>query len=222
MFSLEDTKRALSEDGYVEWKDKNLGELVSQLEERRFAFLSRWGLNYCDDHVFNDTRCKETIGKIFGPCILGHWLRYIALPNNIECYWNGGSDAGLRVLAVQHLRKGSKVEFFPDSHLHDLPTTNGVRRLHETTRDDLIKAGCRSVVEDYPDGGLIIRDARLFAAIKEGYAITWLFGKDDALSSWPKIALPNVPDLIRMIVRMETSDIRINFDIAYPATSKVT
>lgn len=65
----------------------------------------------------------------------------------------------------------------------------------------------------------IIRDARLFAAIKEGYAITWLFGKDDALSSWPKIALPNVPDLIRMIVRMETSYIKINFEIAHPATS---
>lgn len=65
----------------------------------------------------------------------------------------------------------------------------------------------------------IIRDARLFVAIKEGYAITWLFGKEDALASWPKIALPNVPDLIRMIVRMETSDIKINFELAHPAPS---
>ncbi|KAH7108605.1 hypothetical protein B0J13DRAFT_463268, partial [Dactylonectria estremocensis] len=107
--------------------------------------------------------------------------------------------------------------------LHDLPTTNGVRRLHETTRDDLIKAGCRSVVEDYP---MVACECVLICSTlrcdQGGYAITWLFGKDDALSSWPKIALPNVPDLIRMIVRMETSDIRINFDIAYPATSKVT
>lgn len=54
MFSLEDAKRSLSEDGYVEWKDSNVGDIVSQLEERRFAYMSRWGLDYCDDHVFND------------------------------------------------------------------------------------------------------------------------------------------------------------------------
>ncbi|KAF5020567.1 hypothetical protein F66182_7399 [Fusarium sp. NRRL 66182] len=221
MFSPENAEKALFEKGYVDWKDSSIGDLVSQLEGRRFAFLSRWGLNYCDDNVFNDARLKQIIEEIFGPCVLGHWLRYSALPDNIECYWNGGSDAGLRVLAVQHLRQGSKVEFFPGSHLKDLTTTNGARRLHETSRDDLINAGCHPVTEDYPEGGLIIRDARLFTSIKEGYAITWLFGKDDALSSWPKIALPNVPDLIRMIVRMETSHIRINFNIAYPATSNI-
>lgn len=65
----------------------------------------------------------------------------------------------------------------------------------------------------------VIRDARLFTSIKEGYAITWSFGKHDAISSWAKIALPNIPDLIRRIVQMETSDIKINFEIAHPAPS---
>lgn len=55
MFSVSDARRGLSEDGYIEWKDSDIGEVVSQLEDRRFAFLSRWGLNYCKDHVFNDT-----------------------------------------------------------------------------------------------------------------------------------------------------------------------
>lgn len=93
------------------------------------------------------------IGNILGPCFLGHWLRFGAFPDNIECYRKGGIDAGLKVLVVQHLCKGSKVEFFPGSHLLNLPTKTGVRLLLETTRDDLIRAGCRSVVEDYPDGG---------------------------------------------------------------------
>ncbi|UPK90869.1 hypothetical protein LCI18_001804 [Fusarium solani-melongenae] len=219
MFSLEDAKRSLSEDGYVEWKDSDVGDIVSQLEERCFAFMSRWGLDYCDDHVFNDTRCKEIIGNTLGPCFLGHWLRYGAFPDNIECYRKGGSDTGLQVLAVQHLCKGSKVELFPDSHLHNLPTKVGVRLLFETTREDLLRSGCRSIVEDYPDGGLIIRDARLFTTIKKGYAITWLFGKGNAISRWAKIPLPSIPDLIRRIVQMETSDIKINFEIAHPAPS---
>ncbi|KAJ4188633.1 hypothetical protein NW759_016815 [Fusarium solani] len=105
------------------------------------------------------------------------------------------------------------VEIWPGSHLHNLHTTNSPRLLHETTRLDLEKAGCIAELKEFPSGGLIIRDARTYAEIKKGYAITFLFAVPEALSKWPKILLENSTELIRLAVNMETPTIKLNFAV---------
>jgi hypothetical protein len=159
--------------------------------------------------------------SVLGHCSLGHWLRYKALPGHIECFRKGGPEAGLRVLVVHQLAKGSSVEYYPGSHLLKLPTTEGLRSLEETTRDALIEARCLPEKKTYPDGGLVIRDARLCTEIKEGYAITFIFATDDVVATWPKLLLPNSPELIRAVVKMETEHIKINFAVRDSAANTI-
>lgn len=59
----------------------------------------------------------------------------------------------------------------------------------------------------------VIRDARLYARSKDGYAINFIFATDDVLATWPKFIIPNSPELVRMVVNMETPTIGVNFAI---------
>lgn len=78
------------------------------------------------------------------------------MPGHIECFRSGGKDAGLRVLAVQQFSKDSRVEIWRGSHLQNLPTTAGIRSLHETTRLELEKAGCIPELKEFKSGGLSV------------------------------------------------------------------
>lgn len=222
MFSLETAQRALLDDGFVDLEDATMGDVVLEMERRDFPYLTPFGLKYCKQHILEDERIRVVVESSLGECSLGHWLRYRALPGHIECFRRGGKEAGLRVLVVQQFCKDSEVEIWHGSHLHDLPITEGIRSLHETTRLELEKAGCTAELKKFQSGGLIIRDARTYAEILEGYAITFLFAIADALSGWPKILLANSPELIRLAVNMETPKIRLNFAIKNSSASTKT
>lgn len=213
MFSPETAQRALLDQGFVDLEDATVGDVVLEMERRDFPYLTPFGLKYCKQHILDDERIRIVIESSLGDCSLGHWLRYGAKPGHIECFRRGGKQAGLRVLVVQQFCKDSEVEIWQGSHLHDLPTTDGIRSLHETTRSELEKAGCIAKLKQFQSGGLVIRDARTYAETLKGYAITFLFAVADSLSGWPKILLANSPKLIRMAVEMETPKIRLNFAI---------
>ncbi|RSL40933.1 hypothetical protein CEP54_015971 [Fusarium duplospermum] len=213
MSSPETAQRALLDDGFVDLEDATVGDVVLEMERRDFPYLTPFGLKYYKQYILEDERIRVIVESSLGECSLGHWLRYRALPGHIECFRRGGKQAGLRVLVVQQFCKDSEVEIWHGSHLHDLPTTNGIRSLHETTRLELEKAGCTAELKKFQSGGLIIRDARTYAETMKGYAITFLFAVADALSGWPKILLANSPELIRLAVKMETPKIRLNFAI---------
>ncbi|CAI6079407.1 unnamed protein product [Clonostachys chloroleuca] len=219
MFSLETARQALLNDGFVDLEDTTVGDIVLEMERRDFPYLTPFGLKYCKRQILGDERIRDVIESLLDECSLGHWLRYRALPGHIECFRRGGKEAGLRVLVVHQFCKDAEVEIWHGSHLHDLPTTEGVRSLHETTRLELEKAGCTAELKKFQSGGLIIRDARTYAEIPEGYAITFIFAKPDSLSTWPKILLANSPELIRLAVSMETPKIRLNFAIKDSSTS---
>lgn len=53
-FSLEAALKSLREDGFVDLYDSDLGELVFEMEQRGFPYLSPYGLDYCDRYVLKD------------------------------------------------------------------------------------------------------------------------------------------------------------------------
>ncbi|KAH7137577.1 hypothetical protein EDB81DRAFT_655809 [Dactylonectria macrodidyma] len=223
--SLEDAQRALREDGFIDLQDTRIGEYVQQMELRKFPFFSKWGLESCKTYVFDDEvrRIPKLLVNLLGPCRLGHWLRYKAEPNHVEALITGGREAGLGALGIHQIAKGSRITFYPGSHLVDLPTkkTEETKRgLHETTDAALREAGCEPVEKEFPDGGLIIRAGRLYVSLKEGYVITIVFATKQVLASWPEIELPPIAELIRNVIKLETEKIQVNFAIGNSITIK--
>lgn len=50
-FSLEESLKILHEEGFLVLNDSTAGELVSELEQRGFPYLSPYGLHYCEQNV---------------------------------------------------------------------------------------------------------------------------------------------------------------------------
>lgn len=159
----------LLDKGFIDLKDPEIGRLVVQLQQR--SLLSPSGLDFLKIILHNQVRMKLNTYKVrsndgqsiefiasslLGPCKLGHWLKYNARPGHIEGWRTGGREAGLRVLLILALERGSRVTYFPGSQLHDLPVLKNVlnRGLPETTRAALEEAGCIPVKKDYPNGAL--------------------------------------------------------------------
>ncbi|KAG5805475.1 hypothetical protein H9Q74_008458 [Fusarium xylarioides] len=158
MFSFEIAQTALLDDGFIDLEDATVGDTVWEMEKRQFPYLTPFGLKYCKQHILEDERIRAIVESSLGECTLGHWLRYRALPGHIECFRGGGKQAGLRVLVVQQFCRGSQVEIWHGSHLHDLPVTDGIRSLYETTRHELQKAGCTAELKKFQSGGLNFLD----------------------------------------------------------------
>jgi len=117
--------------------------------------------------------------------------------------------------------RGSQADYYPGSHLHCLNTFKGRRSLHEIDPSEMARAGCEPQPRDFPDGRLVISDARLGFEIKAGYAITFLFATDDVVKSWPKIAtLPR--QLAGRVAEMESQSkiVGLNFDFQDMPTSQ--
>ncbi|CAI6336980.1 unnamed protein product [Periconia digitata] len=152
-FSLDAAVKSINEDGFVDLEDMSVGELVSEMEEKGFTFLSMYGLDYCNNHILSDTRIKSILESLLHKCSLGHLLRYTAFPGHIESFRKGGPKAGLRVIVVQQWAKGSQVVYYGGSHKHNFPTVNGIRQLHETQTTALYEMGCGAIVRNFPDGG---------------------------------------------------------------------
>ncbi|KAF2744343.1 hypothetical protein M011DRAFT_470480 [Sporormia fimetaria CBS 119925] len=213
-FSLDAAVKSINEDGFVDLEDISVGELVSEMEQKGFAFLSMYGLDYCKNNILRDTRIKSILESLLRKCSLGHLLRYTAFPGHIESFRKGGPEAGLRVIVVQQWAKGSQVVYYGGSHKHDLPTVNGIRQLHETQKTALDEIGCGAIVKNFPDGGLVVRDARLYAETRTGYAFTFIFATDEVVAAWPKIKVPNSQDFRQKAIDMESPTIGVNFSFS--------
>jgi hypothetical protein len=100
-------------------------------------------------------RIQHILEAYFDRCLLAHWLRYEALPDqHIECFRQGGPEAGRRVFMVHVCSKGSQVAYYVGSHLHKFKTTKGLRSVFEVSPEELSRAGCEPEALNFPNGGL--------------------------------------------------------------------
>jgi hypothetical protein len=65
----------------------------------------------------------------------------------------------------------------------------------------------------------VIRDARLYVEMQSGYGFHLLFAEDEILAPYPKLIVPNQPELVRKIEELQTSKMRINFELKDSTTS---
>ncbi|KAK3312052.1 hypothetical protein B0H66DRAFT_578375 [Apodospora peruviana] len=132
-------EKALEEEGFFEFEDSTLGEHVVDLEQKGFA--SESGLDFCQQILY-DERIRPLIKATLKTCVLVHRLRYKAHSGHV-----------MRISA--HIwAKGSEADYFPGSHLVDVPTPEGKRLLWETEESGLLEAGCHPVQKSFKDGGL--------------------------------------------------------------------
>jgi hypothetical protein len=170
IYSVEVAKETLFEQGFLDWEDLAVGDGITEMEKRGFEFFSEYGLDFCKNYVLSTVSITKHFGiylmlfqhilsiveSFFGDetCILAHCLRYIEYPGHILCFRRGGPKAGRRALAVHLLAKGSRVGYCGGSHHHFLPTTKGLRLLHEISPAALAEVGCQCEEKEFPDGGL--------------------------------------------------------------------
>jgi hypothetical protein len=168
--SLETVKSALLEKGFYAWEDGATGERVAEMETRGFPYWTEYGLDFCAetafdlvspllDHSFGSRtetsqRIQSVLEELFDRCTLAHWLRYEEHPNHVECFRRGGPKAGRRLMVVHICSKGSSVDYYAGSHLHDLETSKGLRSLHEIPFPELQRVGCVPDTREFKDGGL--------------------------------------------------------------------
>ncbi|KAF1840118.1 uncharacterized protein K460DRAFT_410724 [Cucurbitaria berberidis CBS 394.84] len=216
-FSLEAALQSLLEEGYFILEDAGVGGIVSEMEQSGFDFLSPYGLDYCKQHVLDNTRVRSILEALFERCSLGHWLRYIELPGHIECFGTGGFEAGLLALAVHQWPKGSTVVCWSGSHRANINTKIGKRATFETTQAALLDANCKPSEKKFPEGGLMIRDPRLCMESRKGYTITFMFATEELFTNWPKMLLSDLPELREKVANMESTRISMNFAFQDPA-----
>ncbi|KAI0804239.1 hypothetical protein GGR55DRAFT_691098 [Xylaria sp. FL0064] len=131
-----------------------------------------------DRQVLDDKRFRTAVKAFFGPkkCVLAHWLRYGNRPGFVECHVKGGPKAGRLALMVHVLARGSRVDYYRGSHIHELRTIEGQRGLYEV--DALEVADLEPWVagdERLTEGGKVVLDGRLRFQIAQLYTITFIY-----------------------------------------------
>ncbi|KAK1754138.1 hypothetical protein QBC47DRAFT_385845 [Echria macrotheca] len=227
IFSLEVAKKSLDEEGFIRLNDLELGNDISQMQQRGFPFWSEDGLDFCRKHVLADERIRSILKSWFGErCILVHWLRYTANPGHVICFRRGGPEAGRRRLMVHLMARGSQVVYWSRSHLQKLLWLETEYRYYEIPAPTLVNAGLKGEDLEFKDSHLrAIVDARLGLELKQGYAIAFVFATEDALNRLPPMFLPNLPTLKQKVRdEMESPDIGVNFAFGKTAsgTSQIT
>ncbi|POR30956.1 Uncharacterized protein TPAR_08841 [Tolypocladium paradoxum] len=207
--------KALLEHCFLNLNDSTMGACVWEYEQQGFPYSTEGGLDFCKEHVVMNKRVQSILKFYFNNarCCLYHWLRWKADPA-IECFLKGGSEAGRVALLVHLLPRGSRLRYFPGSHLRNLPTREHERATYEVKESALEQAGLFAENEVLRDGGIVIRDARLCVRIAEGYAITFGFATQDLVTGKPKMLLPNLNALKRKVAEMEGPGIGVNFAFA--------
>jgi hypothetical protein len=54
IFSLEDAKKSILEEGFFDLNDPAIGEHILKMAEKGFPFFTEYGLDFCKDHVLDD------------------------------------------------------------------------------------------------------------------------------------------------------------------------
>lgn len=209
--SDEATVKYLDDDGFVILQDTTIGEQIGELERRGFPFTSDYGLDFLAKHILGNAKIQTTVETVLGKCALAHWLRYMAYPGHIVCFRAGGPQAGRRALLVHLWSRGSQAVYYSGSHHHHLPTEKGGRLLWEIQAPALADVGCSPALVEFPDGGVVLLDARVGYEIKSGYTITLEFATEDIIKNWPKMRVS--AELAKKIESMQSEAIRVNYEL---------
>ncbi|EWZ78676.1 hypothetical protein FOWG_17095 [Fusarium oxysporum f. sp. lycopersici MN25] len=213
--SQEVAERSISEKGFYCWQDTLAGDRVSDFDRKGCPYFTVYGLDFLIDFAFNP-HIQHILNAFLDRCVLGHYLKYKALPEPyIECFRRGGPDAGRRVFVVHVCSKQSQIIYYAGSHLHRFETTVGARSNYEVSQEQLSHAGCEPRVMGFPDGALVVFDARVCFEMKQGYTIAFMFATEDVLADWAKIYLPNSTILQDKVAQIEDINPKIGHNFVF-------
>ncbi|KAJ5543904.1 hypothetical protein N7494_005183 [Penicillium frequentans] len=210
-FCVDDARNSILEDGFYHLVDLEQPEQNVEMEPEGFALASEYGLDFCKLKVLDDMRVRSILQSFFDWSGLGLYLRYGRDPGHNFSFRRGGAKAGLRVLIVHMWSKGSRATYYCGSHLHSLPTIKAANGLFEIPSAGLRIAACQGKDIEFPNGGLVILDARLAFEIKQGSATTFAFTTKSELATWAKMTLPKSHGLAQKVAEMESTGIGVNF-----------
>ncbi|KJK78697.1 hypothetical protein H634G_06073 [Metarhizium anisopliae BRIP 53293] len=199
---LETAKQSLDESGFFELPDLEVGERISTFQSRNFPYGTVFALELLVEPVIFDPRTRDILNAYPEHFVLGHQVRYTAKPGRFFRFW-AGAERTSRVFVVHQWAKGSRVDYWIGSHKVTLPVLrprldNQQRKvmepLLENTKESLIDAGCKPREFHFPEGGLIITDARISFDRQAGYEFADVFFPHSLL---PKLAMevPYSPEM---------------------------
>ncbi|KAK8016054.1 hypothetical protein PG993_014243 [Apiospora rasikravindrae] len=240
-FQLEAAKLALEEHGFLQLQDSEIGEHIRTFQSRGFPYGTILALELLTEHVIFDPVSNDIILlmahltvfkrvrdilKTFSPdFVLAHSLRYTAKPQRFFRFSSGGPNTPLLIVAHQWA-KGSRVDYWIGSHKVALPVLatdldrdqRKVKEpLLENTKNALVEAGCKPQPFYFPEGGLIIADARVAFEHTEGYEFANVFFPRDLLPPIP-MSIPYSPEMADKVRSMKdkSGTIGINFELSKP------
>ncbi|KAK7991530.1 hypothetical protein PG988_000324 [Apiospora saccharicola] len=170
---LDTAKQSLEEDGFIQLQDYEVGKRIEVFQSKGFPYKTVLGLEFIETVIF-DPRIRDILRAFPGKFILGHRLRYTAKPGRYHRFWPGGPRA---FFVVHQWARESEVEYWTGSHRVELQDKTQAmdEALPEYTRDELIATGCKPKKFLFPNGGLIIADARIFCEHQIGYEFATVF-----------------------------------------------
>lgn len=132
----------------------------------------------------------------------------------------GGPKAGRLALMVHVLTRGSRVEYYRGSHVHELRTIEGQRGLYEVDAlevadlelwvagDERLTEGGKYDITSFGDSMFlthcrVVLDGRLCFQIAQLYTITFIFTTEALAMTLPKMSLPNSDELVLKISDIE-------------------
>lgn len=122
----------LREEGYVHWKDENIGTSIDLMGKGSFWTSNGWG-------ILNSTLENPRIRKILrdwfsGPCKIVHWLWWGALSTECAPTFLARADAkslangefGLPYLGLHISGLSADIKYYAGSHLRCWPAEKGI------------------------------------------------------------------------------------------------
>ncbi|CAG9950507.1 unnamed protein product [Clonostachys rosea f. rosea IK726] len=218
--TLETAQQFLHQNGFFELPDFEVGDHIAVFQSKGFPYGTIFALELLIETVIFDPRIREILHAYSDDFILGHHLRYTAKPGRFFRFWAGGPNTR-RLFVVHQWAKGSRVDYWIGSHKVALPVLQPQQKnmepLHENDRESLIEAGCKPQEFDFPEGGLIITDARISFDRKAGYEFASVFFPRDLLPKLP-MQLPYSPEMERKVKNMKekSGTLGVNFEIRHP------
>ncbi|KAJ2984029.1 hypothetical protein NQ176_g253 [Zarea fungicola] len=149
---IEDAITQLKETGIYHVKNGDIGTAILGMEETGSQFsISEGGLTFYKRNVFANDIIRAILAKTLKQSYLGFYTKLKEDPGHIILLRKGGQSPD--ILCVLLWNKGSRVTYYPGSHLKPLDSYRGANRIWEVTSASLDNAGCQPQYIDFDDGG---------------------------------------------------------------------
>ncbi|KAA8611963.1 hypothetical protein TUN199_01295 [Pyrenophora tritici-repentis] len=225
--ALPRSEACIIEDGVFFLDDPEVGDRFQEMNEKRFAFKTVAGVNFCLDfcrsRTLEDDRIRCIIESFFKRSGLGLLKLYGPQPDIIFTFLNNPSNEAseessentkgkqnVKVLLVLLLSKNSTVEFYKRSHLHVLQADIARIGLLQVAPENLESEEIESCEVTMEAGGFAIIDGRLAFRIIKGQAIIVGFGVDEEVKEWNKMRFPREVSIIEKVRAMNRERIFMN------------